>query len=74
MEWIFFEDLLVVIIELPNFASYFSDLPAFQAVLWVQNHAMLLLELPQLCVNIEGAAEVSLPLPMAVLRQIPVNK
>lgn len=33
---------------------------------------MLLLELPQLGVDIEGATEVSLPLPVAILRQIPV--
>lgn len=32
---------------------------------------MLLLELPQLGVNVERATEVGLPLPMAVLRQIP---
>lgn len=62
-----------MIIKLANLACYFADLPALQAILGVQHHAMLLLELPQLGVDIESATEVCLPLPMAILRQIPAN-
>lgn len=63
---------LIVIIKLSDFAGYFANLPALQSVLGVEHQAMLLLELPQLCVDIKGASKVRLPLPVAILRQISV--
>lgn len=61
-----------MIIKLSDFAGYFANLPAFQSILWVKHQAMLLLEFPQLCVDIKGASKVCLPLTMAILRQISI--
>ena len=59
--------LLVMVVQLANFGGYLADLPAFQAVASIQNCAVLLLEFPQLCVNVECAAKVCLPLLVTVL-------
>lgn len=61
-----------MIIKLSDFAGYFANLPAFQSIFGVEDHAMLLLKLPELCVDIEGASKIGLPLPMPILRQISV--
>lgn len=59
-----------MIIKLPDLGRDLADLPPLQAVLGVEDHAVLLLELPQLRVDVEGAPEVRLPLFVAVLRQV----
>lgn len=52
--------LLVVIIELSDFRCNFSDLPSLESIASVENDSMLLLKFPQLRVDVECAAEVSL--------------
>lgn len=63
-----------MIIKLSDFAGYFANLPAFQSILGIEHQTMLLLEFPQLCVYIEGASKVRLPLSVAILRQISIGK
>lgn len=63
-----------MIIQLSDFASYFSDLPPLQTVLGVEYDAVLLLKLPQFRVHVERASEVGLPLSMAVLGQVPESR
>lgn len=67
-------DSLIVIIKLSDFAGYFANLPAFQSILGIEHQTMLLLEFPQLCIDIEGASKVRLPLSVAILRQISIRK
>lgn len=49
-----------MIIKLSDFRGYLADLPSLEAVAGVQDDSMLLLELPQLGVDVERASEVSL--------------
>ena len=66
-------DLLVVVVELANLGGDLAYLPPLEVVLAVEDVAVLLLELPQLRVDVKGAAEVGLPLLVPILRQIPVT-
>ena len=52
--------LLVMIVELSDFRCDFSDLPSLEAVSRIEDGPMLLLKLPQLRVDVERPAEVSL--------------
>lgn len=65
--------LLIVVVELPDLGGDLADLPSLQPVLGVEDLAVLLLELPQLGVDVEGAAEVRLPLLVPVLGQVPAG-
>ena len=60
-----------MVIELSNFGGNFADLPPFESVSLVKHSPMLLLKLPQLGVDVECPAEVSLPLLVSVLRHVP---
>lgn len=62
---------VVMVIKLANLRSNFANLPSLQSVFGIQDGTMLLLELPQSCVDIEGAPEICLPLFVPILRQIP---
>ena len=59
-----------MVVELPDLRGYLADLPPLEAVPRVQHRPVLLLELPQLRVDVEGAAEVGLPLFVPVLGQV----
>ena len=59
-----------MIIQLSNLARDLPDLPALQPVSRVEDGAVLLLELPQLCVDVERPAEVADPLTVSVRREI----
>lgn len=59
-----------MIIKLADFGGDFANLPALEAVTSIESGPMLLLKLPQFGVNVEGAAEIGLPLFMAILRQV----
>lgn len=63
-----------MIVELANFRSDFTNLPPFQTVLRIQNLPVLLLELPQFRINVEGPPEIRLPLFMTILRKIPAKE
>jgi hypothetical protein len=52
--------LLVMIVELSDFRCDFSNLPPLEAVSRIEDGPMLLLKLPQLRVDVERPAEVSL--------------
>jgi hypothetical protein len=49
-----------MIVELSDFRCDFSDLPSLEAVSRIEDGPMLLLKLPQLRVDVERPAEVSL--------------
>ena len=49
-----------MVVELSDLGGDLSDLPALEAVAGVEDDAVLLLELPQLRVDVEGSPEVSL--------------
>lgn len=60
-----------MVVELADFGSDFSDLPSLESVSRIEHGTVLLLELPQLGVDVKRATEVGLPLFVSVLRQIP---
>lgn len=62
-----------MVVQLSDLGGYFPNLPPFQAVLGVQDLAVLLLELPQFGVDVEGPSEVRLPLLVPVLGQVPTR-
>ena len=59
-----------MVVELADFGGNFPYLPTFQTIAGIENGPVLLLELPQLGVDVEGAAKVSLPLLVSVLGQV----
>lgn len=63
-----------MIVKLSYFGGNLSDLPPLQSILGVEDLPVLLLELPQFRVNVEGSAKVSLPLLVAILRQVTGRK
>lgn len=64
---------LVVVVELANLGGNLPYLPPLQAVLGVEDLAVLRLELPQLREDVKGPPEVGLPVGLAVLRQVSVQ-
>lgn len=66
----FLINLLIMIVKLSNFGSDFTNLPTLQTKFGVENLAVLLLKFPQLCINVEGAAKVCLPLFVTILGQV----
>ena len=63
--------LLVVVVELSDLGGDVSDLRPPESVLLVQDGPVGLLVLPQLGVDVEGPAEVALPLLLTVRGQVP---
>lgn len=63
-----------MVVKLANLRCNFSNLPTFQTKFRVEDLTVLLLELPELGVNVEGAAKVGLPLLVSVLRKVPGKK
>lgn len=59
-----------MVVQLAYFRSDFANLPSLEAIPRVENGTMLLLEFPQLGVDVKGPTEISLPLFVAVLRQV----
>lgn len=55
-----------MVVELADLGGDLADLPALESVARVERAAVLLLELPQLRVDVERAPEVALPLLVAV--------
>ena len=49
-----------MVVELPDLRGYLADLPPLEAVARVQHDPVLLLELPQLGVDIKCASKVGL--------------
>lgn len=59
-----------MVVELANLGRDLSNLPPFEAKLGVEYLSVLLLELPQFGVDVEGASEVGLPLFVSILGQV----
>lgn len=63
-------NLLIMVIKLSNFRCDFPNLPPFQPIFRIENQTVLLLKLPQFCVNIKRSSKVCLPLFVTILWKI----
>ena len=62
--------IVLAIVQACRRAGSGAHLVPLQPILGLERAAVLLLELPQLVVHVERAAEVRLPQPLPILRQV----